>query len=64
MLRAGAREFPLAWKGEVLLDEVTGQVASIHASLGSQLEEIGLESLEADVRYGPDWLLPWRPSSI
>ena len=56
VLRAGAREYPLAWKGEVLLDEVTGQVASIHASLGSQLEEIGLESLEASVRYGPDWL--------
>ena len=63
LLRAGAREYPLAWKGEALLDEATGQVASIHASLGSQLEEIGLESLEASVRYGPhagqesaDWL--------
>lgn len=63
ILRAGAREYPLAWKGEVLLDEGTGQVASIHASLGSQLEEIGLESLDANVRYGPqagqdsaDWL--------
>jgi len=53
ILRAGAREYPLAWKGEVRLDEATGQVASIHASLGSQLEEIGLESLEASVRYGP-----------
>ena len=53
ILRAGAREYPLAWKGEVLLDEITGQVASIHASLGSQLEEIGLESLDAVVRYGP-----------
>lgn len=63
VLRAGAREYPLAWKGEVLLDEATGHVASIRASLGSQLEEIGLESLEASVRYGPpagqesaDWL--------
>lgn len=63
ILRAGAREYPLAWKGEVLLDEATGQVASIHAGLGSQLEEIGLESLDATVRYGPqtgqesqDWL--------
>jgi hypothetical protein len=51
ILRAGAREYPLAWKGEVRLDEASGQVASIHASLGSQLEEIGLESLEANVRY-------------
>lgn len=63
LLRAGAREYPLAWKGEELLDETTGQVASIHAKLGSQLEEIGLESLDASVRYGQaagqksaDWL--------
>jgi hypothetical protein len=63
ILRAGAREYPLAWKGEVRLDEATGQVASIHARLGSQLEEIGLESLEASVHYRPepghesaDWL--------
>lgn len=53
VLRAGAREYALAWKGEVLLNEATGQVASLHASLGSQMEEIGLESLEADVRFGP-----------
>ena len=52
VLRSGSREYPLAWKGEVLLDETTGQVASIHATLGGQLEEIGLESLEATVRYG------------
>ena len=63
LLRAGTREFPLAWKGEALVDETTGQVASIHATLGSQLEEIGLVSLEASVQYGPqagresaDWL--------
>ncbi len=63
VLRAGAREYPLAWKGEARLDESTGQVASIHASLGSQLDEIGLEGLEATVRYGTadgrsagDWL--------
>ncbi len=38
-------------------------MAAIHATLGSQLEEIGLESLEATVRYAPagagetaDWL--------
>lgn len=53
VLRAGAREYPLAWKGEARLDETTGRVASIQASLGAQLEEIGLESLEASVRYGP-----------
>ena len=53
VLRAGAREYPLAWKGEARLDEATGRVASIEASLGAQLEEIGLESLEASVRYGP-----------
>jgi hypothetical protein len=53
VLRAGSREYPLAWKGEARLDAATGRVASIQASLGAQLEEIGLESLEASVRYGP-----------
>jgi hypothetical protein len=53
VLRAGAREYPLAWKGEARLDPATGRIASIQASLGAQLEEIGLESLEASVRYGP-----------
>lgn len=53
VLRAGLREYPLAWKGEVRLDEATGRVASVHAILGSQLEEIGLESLEATVLYTP-----------
>ncbi len=63
ILRAGAREYPLAWKGEVLIDEITGQVASIQASLGSQLEEIGLASLHASVRYGPQGaeLEEWLP---
>jgi len=64
ILRAGAREYPLAWKGEVLVDEVSGRVASIHAILGSQLEEIGLVSLEATVRYGPAGnpeLTEWLP---
>jgi len=63
VLRAGAREYPLAWKGEARMDEATGEVESVRATLGSQLEEIGLESLEASVRYGPhaerevtDWL--------
>ena len=52
VLRAGAREYPLAWKGEARLDEATGRVASIEASLGAQLEEIGLQRLEVEVRYG------------
>jgi hypothetical protein len=63
VLRAGAREYQLAWKGEVRMDEATGRISSIRASLGSQLEEIGLASLETSVRYGPppgqdspDWL--------
>ena len=56
ILRTGTREYPLAWRGEVRMDETTGQVSSIRANLGSQLTEIGLESLEASVRYGADWL--------
>ena len=53
VLRSGAREYPLAWRGEALMDEKTGQMASIHASPGAQLEEIGLESLDVTVRYAP-----------
>jgi hypothetical protein len=53
LLRSGAREYPLAWSGEVHIDEATGRVGLVHASLGSQLEEIGLDSLDATVRYGP-----------
>lgn len=53
LLRAGAREYALAWKGEIRIDPASGRVGSVHASLGSQLEEIGLESLDATVRYGP-----------
>jgi hypothetical protein len=63
LLRAGAREYPLAWKGEVRIDTASGRVGSVHASLGSQLEEIGLESLDATVRYGPgaEALDEWLP---
>ena len=60
VLRAGAREYPLIWRGEVRLDQTTGRIASIRAGLGSQLEEIGLESLETSVRYGP---LPGQESA-
>ena len=52
LMRAGTREYPLAWKGEAHINDETGQVVSIHASLGAQLEEIGLAGLEVDVRYG------------
>jgi hypothetical protein len=52
LLRSGPREFPLAWKGELRIDEATGRVGSIHAELGSQLEEVGLDNLETTVRYG------------
>jgi hypothetical protein len=53
VLRAGSREYALAWKGDLLLDPATGQVLSIHAGLGSQLEEIGLENLDVTVKYAP-----------
>jgi hypothetical protein len=53
ILRSGAQEFALAWQGEALLDEATGQVVSIHASIGSQLEEIGIVSLDATVHFAP-----------
>jgi hypothetical protein len=53
LLRTGAREYPISWEGEAWLDEKTGRVGRIRARVAAQLEEIGIKSMEADVRYGP-----------
>ena len=39
--------------GEAWVDEQTGRVARIRANVAAQLDEIGIKSMEADVRYGP-----------
>jgi len=52
LLRTGAREYPISWAGEAWVDEQTGRVARIHANVVAQLDEIGIKSMEANVRYG------------
>jgi hypothetical protein len=52
-LKTGAREYPISWAGEAWVDEQTGRVARIRANVVAQLDEIGIKSMEADVRYGP-----------
>lgn len=67
VLRVGTREYPLSWTGEFLMDEPGGHVSVIRAHLGAPLDDIGLESLNAEVRYGPAQLVPaaaeWVPLS-
>jgi len=53
VLRVSGREYPLGWRGEILVDEPTGRVGLVRARLGAPLEDIGLESLMTEVRYGP-----------
>lgn len=53
VLRVSGREYPLGWQGEILLDEATGRAGLVRAHLGAKLEDIGLESLVTEVRYGP-----------
>jgi hypothetical protein len=53
LLRTGAREYPISWGGEAWIDEKTGRIGRIHARVAAQMDEIGIKSMEADVRYGP-----------
>ena len=51
LLRTGAREYPIAWEGEAWVNEETGRIGRIHANVAAQLEEIGIKSMQADVKY-------------
>jgi len=53
LLRTGAREYPISWAGEAWVEEKTGRVARIHAKVAAQLDEIGIQSMETNVMYGP-----------
>jgi hypothetical protein len=53
VLRVSDREYPLGWQGEILVDETTGRAGLVRAHLGAKLEDIGLQSLITEVRYGP-----------
>jgi hypothetical protein len=48
-----SRDYAIAWKGTALVDNRTGALLRIEASLANSMQEIGLESLEAVVSYAP-----------
>ncbi len=51
VLRVKGREYPLAWRGTAWLDPATGAVMKITAGLDKPIEEVGLQQLNAEVRY-------------
>ena len=53
LFRTGAREYGVSWAGYAWVDEPTGLIGRIHARADAQLDEIGIKTMEADVRYGP-----------
>lgn len=53
------REYPLALQGDAWLDEDTGLVARIQATLANDLRDIGLRSLRADISYANVRLPAW-----
>jgi len=65
VLKLTNREYPVDWQGTAWIDPVTGAIVRISASLMPGLEDLGLKTLAADVRYsrvkfkdqpGPYWL--------
>ncbi len=52
-LELKGREYPIAWEGTAWIDRASGTVARIQAHWRDPAEEIGLETLSSDVRYGP-----------
>ncbi len=51
------REYALEISGTALVDPQSGNIASITASIGDTMEDVGLKSLRADVVYTP---VPFR----
>jgi len=53
VLKLRNREYPVDWQGTAWLDPVSGSVVRVTAQLGKSMEDIGLKTLRADVRYAP-----------
>ena len=52
-LRLREHDFPLEWQGTAWIDPISNVVLRIEAQLESSMDDVGLRSLSADVRYGP-----------
>ena len=53
VLKLKSRAYPVEWEGAAWLDPQTYDIVRISAALESSMSEIGLTSLNADVRYVP-----------
>jgi hypothetical protein len=51
VLKLRNREYPIDWQGTAWLDPLSGAVVRVSAELGKSMEDIGLKTLRADVRY-------------
>ncbi len=52
-LRLRGRDYPLGWSGTAWIEPQSGSVVKITAGLGSSMEDVGLQSLNVEVRYAP-----------
>ena len=53
VLKLRQREYPLAWRGSAWIDPPTGAIVKIEAELKESMEDVGLRTLHAAVRYAP-----------
>ena len=68
VLRLKRREYTLEWQGSAWIEPESGAIVRVSANVGSSMEDVGLKSLTADVRYAPidfkgDPAGHWLPSS-
>jgi hypothetical protein len=52
-LRLRGRDYPLDWRGSAWVEPASGRIVRIATELQSDMEDLGLLSLAADVRYQP-----------
>jgi hypothetical protein len=53
VLRLRQREYPVEWQGTAWIEPASGSVVRVTAGLMESMEDMGLKSLSADVRYAP-----------
>lgn len=51
VLRLRQREYPVEWQGTAWIEPASGAVVRVSAGLMESMEDMGLKSLSADVRY-------------
>jgi hypothetical protein len=68
VLKLRTRDYPVEWQGTAWIDPASGAVLRVSASLMDGMEDVGLKSLTADVRYARfdfkgDTGAHWLPST-